>query len=242
MPQLMINDCTMHYEEHGTGQNTVLFLHGLFMNSHMFNQQMVALRDRFRCVMVDLRGQGSSSAPLHGYDLKAVASDVIQFINVRRYGSCHIVGASMGGILGMYIAIEQPKLVQSLTLLGSTAEQSPSEDRRKLKARSLKIKLFGMRFAMPGIMNSLFSHEFLNNPANKAVTSHWRTEILKTSRRSIVKVIAGVLQRKGIFDQLFKIPSGKIVHPHTDLWMSIDSKYRRQARDWLRKKAGQNTD
>ncbi len=33
--------------------------------------------------------------------------------------------------------------------------------------------------------------------------------------------------------ELFKIPDGKIVHPHTDLWMSIDSPYRQQARAWL---------
>ncbi len=34
--------------------------------------------------------------------------------------------------------------------------------------------------------------------------------------------------------KLFEIPDGQIVHPHTDLWMSIDSQYRRQARAWLR--------
>jgi len=34
-------------------------------------------------------------------------------------------------------------------------------------------------------------------------------------------------------NELFKIPDGKIVHPHSDLWMSIDSTYRQQAREWL---------
>ena len=32
---------------------------------------------------------------------------------------------------------------------------------------------------------------------------------------------------------LFAIPDGKIVHPHTDLWMHIDSRYRDAARKWL---------
>lgn len=35
-------------------------------------------------------------------------------------------------------------------------------------------------------------------------------------------------------NELFKIPDGKIVHPHTDLWMHIDSTYRQRARKWLR--------
>lgn len=32
---------------------------------------------------------------------------------------------------------------------------------------------------------------------------------------------------------IFKIPEGRIIHPHTDLWMHRDSKYRKQARAWL---------
>lgn len=34
--------------------------------------------------------------------------------------------------------------------------------------------------------------------------------------------------------QLFTIPEGKVIHPHTDLWMHRDSVYREQARQWLR--------
>ena len=33
--------------------------------------------------------------------------------------------------------------------------------------------------------------------------------------------------------RIFDIPDGKIIHPHTDLWMCKDSQYRRQARAWL---------
>ena len=35
--------------------------------------------------------------------------------------------------------------------------------------------------------------------------------------------------------EIFSIPEGPVVHPHTDLWMHRDSPYRQKARDWLRK-------
>ena len=35
--------------------------------------------------------------------------------------------------------------------------------------------------------------------------------------------------------KLFKIPEGKVIHPHTDLWMHRDSSYRDEARAWLKK-------
>ncbi|MEZ6088484.1 MAG: hypothetical protein R3C05_10755 [Pirellulaceae bacterium] len=33
--------------------------------------------------------------------------------------------------------------------------------------------------------------------------------------------------------ELFSIPEGQVIHPHTDRWMHKDSQYRRQARAWL---------
>jgi hypothetical protein len=33
--------------------------------------------------------------------------------------------------------------------------------------------------------------------------------------------------------EIFDIPEGKVIHPHTDLWMHRDSKYREEARQWL---------
>jgi hypothetical protein len=35
--------------------------------------------------------------------------------------------------------------------------------------------------------------------------------------------------------KLFKIPEGKVIHPHTDLWMHRESKFREEARQWLRR-------
>ncbi len=39
--------------------------------------------------------------------------------------------------------------------------------------------------------------------------------------------------------RIFNIPDGKIIHPHTDLWMCKDSPYRRQARAWLEEVLGE---
>jgi hypothetical protein len=34
-------------------------------------------------------------------------------------------------------------------------------------------------------------------------------------------------------DRIFTIPEGKVIHPHTDLWMHRESAYRKQARAWM---------
>ena len=35
--------------------------------------------------------------------------------------------------------------------------------------------------------------------------------------------------------KIFQIPDGKVIHPHTDLWMHRESEYRAEARAWLSK-------
>lgn len=47
--------------------------------------------------------------------------------------------------------------------------------------------------------------------------------------------VAAVTFLKPPIADLFTIPEGKVIHPHTDLWMHRDSAYRKQARDWLRR-------
>jgi hypothetical protein len=35
--------------------------------------------------------------------------------------------------------------------------------------------------------------------------------------------------------QLFDIPEGDVIHPHTDLWMHKESDFRNRARTWIKK-------
>ena len=46
MSEININGSKIHYEEHGKGPETLLFIHGFMMNCDMYDQQVEALKDR----------------------------------------------------------------------------------------------------------------------------------------------------------------------------------------------------
>ncbi|MEP3477961.1 MAG: hypothetical protein ABJZ55_01820 [Fuerstiella sp.] len=46
--------------------------------------------------------------------------------------------------------------------------------------------------------------------------------------------LANVTFLRPPIERLFDIPEGKVIHPHTDLWMHRDSLYRAKARQWLK--------
>ena len=54
------------------------------------------------------------------YTLSDMAADTIAFMGALGFDSAHLVGASMGGMIGQTLAIEQPERVRSLVSIMST--------------------------------------------------------------------------------------------------------------------------
>ena len=88
MPRLCVNGATIHYEEHGTGPETIVFAHGLLWSVRMFDRQVDALKDRYRCITFDFRGQGQSEVTATGYDMDTLAADAAALIESLRCAPC----------------------------------------------------------------------------------------------------------------------------------------------------------
>jgi len=68
----------------------------------------------------DLAGIRSGDFSTAPYTLSDMASDTASLIEALGVGSAHVVGASMGGMIGQVLAIEHPHRVRSLTSIMST--------------------------------------------------------------------------------------------------------------------------
>ena len=58
MSSIRVNNVQLYYEDSETGDETILFSHGLLLNLHMFDNQIAHFKGRYRCVAYDHRGQG----------------------------------------------------------------------------------------------------------------------------------------------------------------------------------------
>src|SRR5947209_5751949 len=66
------------FDDVGSGEPVVVLLHGLFGNRTYYAAQTRHLALRHRVLSIDLRGHGESGVPDEGYDLDALADDVIR--------------------------------------------------------------------------------------------------------------------------------------------------------------------
>ncbi|MCU1370121.1 MAG: putative hydrolase [Ilumatobacteraceae bacterium] len=127
-------------------------IHGLGADTRGWVMQKRALGSRFRLVMVDNRGVGRSDRAEGPYDLEVMATDALAALDDAGYGSAHVIGASMGGIVSQVIGVRHPERVRSLTLactacrhfswrkelLGEWADQAQAYGMREFVRRNLK--------------------------------------------------------------------------------------------------------
>src|SRR5260370_22859450 len=124
MPRLQVEGAELHYQDTGRGP-ALVFSHGLLWSSSMFRFQIAALRDRYRCVAFDFRGQGQSEVTRKGYDMDTLARDAAQLIEKLGAAPAHFVGLSMGGFIGMRLAARRGELLRSPGLFVTAGEHEP---------------------------------------------------------------------------------------------------------------------
>ena len=65
----------------------------------------------------DLRGRGMSSKPTHGYGVAFHAADLLTLLDSLRIDKAVIVGHSLGGAIGLYLAALFPERVEKFILV-----------------------------------------------------------------------------------------------------------------------------
>lgn len=107
----------------------VLLLHGTGLDHSLWEQVADRLiRSGRRVIRADMRGHGRSNAPQAGYGLDSLAADAIAVLDQLGVAEAHVVGHSLGGTVGVQVALSYPHRVTSVTTLGALiAGQTPPE-------------------------------------------------------------------------------------------------------------------
>ncbi len=113
--------CQLHYEEYGQGA-PLLLVHGLGSSTLDWEEQTSVLAAHYRVIAIDLRGHGRSDKPVEHYSIAGFAEDVAALIEHLKLEPVHLVGISMGGMIGFQLGVERPELLRSLTIVNSGPE------------------------------------------------------------------------------------------------------------------------
>jgi pimeloyl-ACP methyl ester carboxylesterase len=115
MPNVRVNDITMHYEQQGTGEPLLLIPY-LAADNACYAFQVSEYAKHFNCISVDPRGAGETDKPDGHYSTEQLADDMAGLLNALGVEKAHISGLSLGAAIGMWLAAKYPTKIQSLSL------------------------------------------------------------------------------------------------------------------------------
>lgn len=211
MPYTTINGARIYYEEAGSGPETLVFSHGLLMNGDMFSEQVKAFSDRYRCITYDHRGQARSEVTDSGYDMDALTDDAAALIQELDCAPCHFAGLSMGGFVGLRLAIRRPELLKSLILMDTTADPEPEQNKGPYRKLAFIGRWLGYRLVISKLMNIMFSQSFLHNPEKASVRETWRRHLLGLGKTGTSRAAHGVIDRKGVYEDLGRVSTPTLI-------------------------------
>jgi pimeloyl-ACP methyl ester carboxylesterase len=87
------------YEVHGSGEPTLILVHGWSCDARYWREQLAHFAARHRVVTVDLAGHGHSGAGRKDYTVRSFGEDVRAVADVVGGDQLILVGHSMGGLV-----------------------------------------------------------------------------------------------------------------------------------------------
>lgn len=118
MPTVRSNGVTLNYEMEGTGEPLVL-LHGLGSCREDWLMQVPAFVGQYCVITADMRGHGRSGKPPGPYSVRMMAADVIGLLDALGVAAAHVVGLSMGGMVGFQLSLDYPQRMRRLVVVNS---------------------------------------------------------------------------------------------------------------------------
>ena len=127
MSYVSVKGTDIYYE--GTIGKTmpIIFVHGAGGSSQRWSEQLLTLNGQYNTIALDLPGHGKSGGNLLT-SISDMAEFMADFVGSLSLGEFILVGHSMGGAIAQELALQDPKKVRGLILIGTGAKLRVSRE------------------------------------------------------------------------------------------------------------------
>jgi haloalkane dehalogenase len=186
-----VDGLRVHYVDEGTGP-TVLFVHGLPTWSFLWRHLIAGLRDRHRCVALDLPGFGlSDKPPGDAYRPEDQARRLAAFVEALGLKDFALIVHDFGGPIGLSLALDRPDAVRRLVLF-NTWMWSLADDRQYARVgRLLSSPLGRLLYERLGLsVNVVWRHAVRDSSYTRAVHRQYAAPLAEPAARHATWIYA----------------------------------------------------
>jgi pimeloyl-ACP methyl ester carboxylesterase len=194
-------DVAIAYGEAGRGP-PLLFLHGLGGSGADWAPLVERFRGSHRVLTPDARGSGQTRDLLHPqgpFTIAQLAADLAALLGQLDAQPAHVVGWSLGGMIGLQLAADRPALVRSLTVVNSGPDWRP---KTPLQRTALRLRGAVTGLLPPGLMARPIAARLFPKPEQAALRRDYVARIGRNDKgayAALLEAIVGwsVLDRLG---------------------------------------------
>ena len=145
----------IYYEISGLSNGPKLVLiHGLFLNSDCWREQLSIFEEDFNILRYDLRGHGRSTKPKDRFTIRNYVDDLLALLNHLNWTEdLFLIGHSLGGMICLVYALENPSHVKKMVVADSfcfISHEAITDVLSRIKFSSLK--KFAKGISVRGLM------------------------------------------------------------------------------------------
>ena len=157
MPFAQFGELRSHYELSGDRGPILVFSNSLGTDFSMWDPQMAELARGFRILRYDTRGHGQSSVTPGDYTIGQLGRDVLGLLDTLQLDRVHFCGLSLGGVIGIWLGVNQPGRLNRLILCNTAARIGTKET---WNARIATVHKNGMKPVAAAVIERWFTPEF----------------------------------------------------------------------------------
>lgn len=150
----------------------LVLLNSIGTDMDLWDPVLPYLRDHFALIRIDTRGHGASQTEGGDHSLATLADDVLAVADAAGFDRFAVTGVSLGGMIGMELALRWPVRIRNLALICTSATM----DSVSWNDRIAKVRREGMAAIVDLAMGRFLSEAFI--AAEPAIYQTVRRQLL----------------------------------------------------------------
>jgi len=127
MPFLKLHGLNFYFEQRGSGDPPLVFVHGFSCSHEDWQKQVDFFRTGHQVITSDLRGHGFSDPDHEHSNIENCASDIIAIINALGLRNVVLIGHSMGCRVVIQAYVDTPEKVKGIVLIEGSRGLPPGD-------------------------------------------------------------------------------------------------------------------
>ena len=198
MSKAMVNGVELNYEEYGSGEETLVFVHGYNGRATLYADFFALFPENYHIYAFDMRSQGGSAHVTEGVSFDQWADDVYQLAQALGLTKFVYAGHSAGGGVGMKLALSHPECLKGLVLLCTFPAAGTDEVPPDVIEQSIK------SWRNKEMITSMFG-SFMVKPYAEEMLAEWVDSACLVEKEPFIHFITNEASRYNVLDRLGEI-------------------------------------